>query len=258
MSFPNYSDKYKSVSLLDPKAMVAYRRRLGRLPKIDPPEGVLFCLQRGLPERMRWQFPLRHAGRLMGDLYLVKRTRGRVAVLTNFGIGAPLVTALAEELIAFGVKRLISMAWGGGLQPDLKPGDIVICDSAIRDEGVSHHYLPPAKYVRASPALVDRLGAALKSRGLRYQAGATWTTDAPYRETLEEVRQYQAEGIKTVEMEVAALLALGQVRMVETAGVVVVGDSLADLHWQAPDDVKPIERALEKVYEASIEALSQS
>jgi uridine phosphorylase len=258
VSFPNYPEKYNGHSVLEPQAMIAYRRRLGRLPEIERPEGVVICLQRGLPERMRWRIPIRHVGRMMGDLYLVKRTKGRVGVLTNFGIGAPLVVALAEELIAFGVKRLISMAWGGGLQPDLHPGDIVVCDRAIRDEGTSHHYLPPAKYVSASADLTARLVAALKARGRHCEAGATWTTDAPYRETREEVGQYQAEGVKAVEMETAALFALGQVRGVETAAAVAVGDSLADLHWQAPTQVDGIERALEEVYAAAIEALNQT
>jgi uridine phosphorylase len=258
MSFPNYPEKYNAAALVDPQDMIAYRRRLGRLPKIDPPTGVLLCLQKGLPERLRWRIPLRRAGRLMGDLYLVKRTRGRVAVLTNFGIGAPLVVSLAEELIAFGVTRLISMAWGGGLQPDLQPADIVICERAIRDEGTSHHYLPPAKYAQASPELVAGLVTALKARGRECQVGTTWTTDAPYRETRPEVQQYQAEGVKTVEMEIAALFALGQVRGVQTAAAVVVGDSLAGLSWQAPDELGVIERALESVYEASIEALAQA
>lgn len=257
MSFPNYPDKHQAASLLDPREMIAYRRRLGRLPKIDPPEAVLICLQKGLPERMRWRIPFRRAGRLMGDLYLIKSARGRVAVLTNFGIGAPLVVALAEELIAFGARRLISMAWGGGLQPDLKPGDIVVCDRAIRDEGTSHHYLPPSRFSNASPKLAAELTAALESRGCAAQVGGTWTTDAPYRETREEVQQYQAEGVKTVEMEIAALFALGQARGVETAAAVVVGDSLARLRWQAPGDVGAVERALEKVYAASIEVLSR-
>jgi uridine phosphorylase len=257
MTFPNYPEKHNAASLLEPGEMIAYRRRLGRLPKIDSPEAVLLCLHKGLPERMRWRIPIRHTGRLMGDLYTVKRARGRVAVLTNFGIGAPLVVSLAEELIAFGVKRLISLAWGGALQPGLRPGDIVVCERAIRDEGTSHHYLPPAKYSQADLGLTANLVAALKARGRDCQVGATWTTDAPYRETREEVQHYQAEGIKTVEMEIAALFALGQVRRVQTAAAVVVGDSLAGLHWQAPTEVSVIERALEAAYTASLDALAE-
>jgi uridine phosphorylase len=105
---------------------------------------------------------------------------------------------------------------------------------------------------------VAKLAQTLRARGYECQVGTSWTTDAPYRETREEVQHYQSEGADTVEMESAALLALGQVRNVQTAAVVVVGDSLAGLRWQAPSDVGPIERALEQVYAGSIEALDQA
>jgi len=259
MRFPNYQDKYQHDSALTAEDVLNYRAQLGRLPRIPPPDGVILCLQKGLPERrrIRWQHPYRHAGKLMGDLLLLKKMHGKVAVLTNFGIGAPLVAALAEELIAFGVKRLIAMSWAGGLQPDLQPGDIVVCDQAIRDEGTSHHYLPATKHIQASPALVQALATTLTNHGHDCTIGTTWTTDAPYRETREEIRRYQSEGVKTVEMESAALFAVGQARGVPTASVLVVGDSLANLRWQAPPDVNPVERALEAVYAAAIEVLNQ-
>ncbi len=255
MSFPNYPGKHEGDAVLEPSAMIDYRRRLGRLPKFNPPEAVLVCLHRGLPERLRRRIPLRRAARLMGDLYLLPRTGGRVGVLTNFGIGAPLVVGLAEELVALGARRLISIAWGGGLQADLQPGDTVVCERAIRDEGTSHHYLPPDKHVAASPRLTGRLFDALRAGGGDPRRGTTWTTDAPYRETQAEVRQYQAEGVLTVEMEIAALLALGQRRGVAAAAAVVVGDSLADLSWRAPERVDVIEKALERLYAAALDAL---
>jgi uridine phosphorylase len=87
--------------------------------------------------------------------------------------------------------------------------------------------------------------------------GATWTTDAPYRETLEEVRQYQSEGVQVVEMESAGLFAIGQVRGIQTASVVVIMDSLAGLRWEVPDDLNPIQKALETVYAASIRVLNE-
>ncbi|HXF84379.1 MAG TPA: nucleoside phosphorylase [Anaerolineales bacterium] len=258
MSFPNYPEKHQLDSLLSGNEMIEFRNRLGRLPKIEPPEALLLCLHRGLPERMRWRIPIRYVGRMMGDLYLVKKTNRRVAVLTNFGIGAPVVTALAEEFIAWGVRQIVSISWGGGISAELQAGDIVICGRALRDEGTSHHYLPSGKYVEASQRLVNRLSEALQARNVPFHIGTTWTTDAPYRETREEVKQYQSEGIKTVEMEIAALYALGQVRRVEAASIVVVGDSLAKLRWQAPADVRPIERSLEMVYRAAIDALNNA
>jgi uridine phosphorylase len=256
MSFPNYPDKHKLESLLTADELVAYRARLGRMPKVKP-EGVLFCLERGLPHRMRWRIPVERAGAMNADVYAVKKTKGRVAVLTSFGGGSPMVMELAEELAVMGAKKMILMTWGGTLQGDVKPGDIVVCNRAIRDEGASHHYLPPGKYVDANSTLVNELVNAIHARGGQCVVGTTWTTDAPYRETREEVIQYQAEGVKTVEMESAGLFTVGKVRAVQTASVVIGMDSLASLRWQTPDRLDDILNSLELVYAAAIDVLGK-
>ena len=256
MNFPIFSNKYDAESLLKAEDIVGYRRRLGSYPAVPDLQGVLLCLERGLPRRMRWKIPVQDVGNMNGDLYGVKKTRNRVAVMTNFGGGSPMVMELAEEFAVMGAKRLILMTWGGALQPELKAGDIVVCDLAIRDDGASHHYLPAEKYISASSELAGCLVETIRARGGQCSLGSTWTTDAPYRETLEEVRQYQAEGVKTVEMESSGLFTVGKVRGVATASVVVVMDSLATYRWQVPERLDGIHRALEIVYAAAIEVLA--
>ena len=255
MSFPDRPDKHGLPAIVEPRDMLAHRRAGGRIGAIKPPSGALICLQRGLPERLRWRVPIRRVGRLMGDLYAVRRTNGRVIVLSNFGLGAPIVAAQAEELIALGATSLVSVALSGGIQPDLAPGAVVLAESAIRDEGTSHHYLAPAREVAADPDLVGALCAALVARGAVPRQGRVWSTDAPYRETREEVAGLQAEGVLAVDMELAALLAVARVRGVAAAGVLVVGDSLAGGRWRPPERLDGMERSLELAYRAAIEVL---
>lgn len=255
MTYPLFPEKHRLPSLLTGQAMVAYRRRLGRLPDLAGLEAALLCLHRGLPERLRWKARYRKAGRLVGDVYLPRRWQGRVAVLADFGVGAPSIAGLAEELIALGARRLVSLAWGGTLQPHLQPGDIVLCQAALRDEGTSHHYLPPGRLVEADAGLVESLRRALDRHGASPHLGTTWTTAAPYRETAEEVRALQSEGVLTVEMEAAALFAVARAHGAAAAALVVVGDSLAEGAWQAPQDIRPVERGLEAAYLAALEAL---
>ena len=235
--------------------MIAHRRRGGRVASEQPLEGVVICLQRGLPERLRWRIRLRRLGRLMGDLYAVRASRGRVAVLTGFGLGAPIVAAQAEELIALGAQRLVSVALAGGIAPDLAPGALVVVAEAIRDEGTSHHYLPPTEIVTSDPTLIEALAAALAQAGRPARIGRTWSTDAPYRETREEVSHWAAAGVLAVDMELAALLAVARVRGVQAAGVLVVGDSLAGGTWRPPERLDGMERSLEAAYRAAIEVL---
>jgi uridine phosphorylase len=255
LSFPNLPEKHKFPSLLTANKLADYRARLGQLLKWKP-QGVLFCLERGLPHRMRWRIPVTRSGAMNSDVYAVKATKGRVVVFTSFGVGSPVVIALAEELAAMGANKMILLGSGGTLQTDLQSGTIVVCNRAIRDEGASHHYLPPAKYVDADGSLVNQLVDAIRRR-TTCVVGTTWTTDAPYRETREEVMQYQAEGVKTVEMESAGLFTIGQVRSVQTASVVIGMDSLASLRWQPPERLDRIMHSQEVAYAAAIDVLAR-
>ena len=254
MSFPNFPDKYRGLPVMRPEDTIAMRKRFGKFPKVDVPEGLILCLKNDLPTQLRWKIPVRKAGKVMGDFYLVKATRGRVGVLSNFGIGAPVVASLTEEMIAWGVKRFVILSWGGALQTYLDTADIVLTDRAIRDEGVSQHYLPTEKFAYANDILNEKVKKYLPER---FVSGATWTTDAPYRETREEIQQYQAEGVQVVEMEIASLFAVAQVRGVEAAAMVVVADMLANLEWEMPKDMKAINRSFEYTYRAAIMALNE-
>ena len=255
MSYPNLPDKHRFTAIVTPAEMLAHRRRGGGLDLASPPTGVVICLQRGLPERMRWRVRIRRLGRLMGDLYAVRSTNGRVAVLTGFGLGAPIVAAQAEELIALGATRLVSIALAGGIAPDLEPGAIVVPTAAFRDEGTSHHYLAPAREVEGDRVLATALEHALVRRGAEVRRGPAWSTDAPYRETREEVTAFGAQGVLAVDMELAALLAVAEARGVRAAGVLVIGDSLADGVWRPPERLDGMERSLERAYRAAIEVL---
>jgi len=254
---PNFPDKQQFDAILNPSDIINYRKRLGRLPEMGGISNILFSLDRSIPLKMRRRIPIKKAGGMIGDLYLVKKPRNKVGVRVNMGGGSPIVVELAEEFAALGFQRMALMTWGGSLQPDLKAGEIVVCSQAIRDEGTSYHYLPPEKFVSADPILVDQMVEAIHERGGTCTVGTTWTTDAPYRETAAEVLLYQSEGVKTVEMESAGLFTIGKVRNIQTVSVVVIMDSLAKLRWEVPDRLDGILKSLEIVYLAAIDVLSQ-
>jgi uridine phosphorylase len=257
MSFPIFPAKYSLKEMYGAKEIVGYRKQVGKMPALSSPDGILLCLERGLPWRLRWQIPVRRSGGMNGDLYELKKPKNKIGIMTGFGGGSPMTVELAEEFAAMGVKCMILMTWGGILQPDLEPGDIVVIDRAIRDEGTSYHYLPPAKYASADFSLADQLVAAIHARGGSCSRGTTWTTDAPFRETPEEIRQYQSEGVKTVEMESAGLFTIGQIRSIPTVSVVVGMDKLAELRWQVPERLSEILSSLELVYKSCLDVLRE-
>ena len=212
------------------KDFLAYRQQ-GKLPEFQIPEAVIFCYQSSLYKHVLERHDVSRIRLFGGEFYLLTDTDGRIGFSARFGIGAPVVTALLEEMVALGVSRFMSIGTAGALARDLQVGDVVVCDRAIRDEGVSHHYLAPAKYSNANPALTERLAQTLGELGLTPRRGTSWTIDTPYRETVAEARQYQAEGVLTVEMEAAALFAVAEYLKVPLAAAFTISDSLADLEW---------------------------
>jgi uridine phosphorylase len=187
----------------------------------------------------------------------VQVSGGTVAVKGGFGIGGPAAATTMEEIIAAGVRRVISIGVAGGLHPAQGIGDLVLCSGAVRDEGVSYHYLAPdERYVYPDEALTARLHEAIQLRADGVVVGRTWTTDAPYRETLEEVLQYRAEGVLTVEMEAASLAAVALHRGVAFATAFAIADSLAEQTWRPEGlDHRDALTALNILFDAAASAL---
>ena len=147
------------------------------------------------------------------------------------GVGAPLAAGLLEEVIALGCRKFTVCGGAGVLHKDLAVGQLIVVDAAVRDEGTSYHYLPPGREVPAQQAGVQALVDTLEQRGVPYRVGKTWTTDAPYRETVARIARRQQEGCLTVEMEAAALLAVAQYRGAVLGQVLYSGDDLSGETW---------------------------
>jgi uridine phosphorylase len=127
-------------------------------------------------------------------------------------VGAPFAVLVAEELFASGCQLLISITSAGQILPLGQPPYVILVDKALRDEGTSYHYLPPAPYSYLDPTLREMVSTHWDHSLVPLYVGASWTTDAPFRETEAMIAQRCAEGILAVEMEAAALYALAQAR----------------------------------------------
>jgi uridine phosphorylase len=137
---------------------------------------------------------------------------GRQAGIVGCAVGAPFAVLVAEELFACGCRLLLSLTSAGQIVAAGKPPYFVVIDRALRDEGTSLHYAPAGDYAAADPALVREAGRALAETNLRTYTGASWTTDAPFRETAAAIGAAREKGVLAVEMEAAALYTFAAVR----------------------------------------------
>jgi uridine phosphorylase len=132
---------------------------------------------------------------------------GRDVGIVGRAVGASFAVLVAEELFASGCRLLISLTSSGQIVPSGPPPYFIIIDRALRDEGTSYHYASPSEYAIACPRLLAGAVEAVKQDGPRTITGATWTTDAPFRETSEAIQAAADKEILAVEMEAAALYA---------------------------------------------------
>lgn len=127
--------------------------------------------------------------------------------IVGCAVGASFAVLVAEELAESGCQLVISITSAGRITPVADPPYFVVIDRALRDEGTSYHYLPPAEWADMPAHLLAQLSSGLELPGEQMLVGSSWTTDAPFRETELAIEQANSRGILAVEMEAAALYA---------------------------------------------------
>ncbi len=151
------------------------------------------------------------------------------------GLGAPAAVATMEEMIANGCHTFIAVGGAGALVPELALGHAMVVDQALRDEGTSHHYLPPSRFVEADREVSQAIVSACERSGLAVGRGNSWTTDAIFRETRSRIDRRVEEGCSMVEMEASAFFAVGKHRGVRVGQLLYAGDTLAADDWDGRD-----------------------
>jgi purine-nucleoside phosphorylase len=127
-------------------------------------------------------------------------------------VGAPFAVLVAEQLFASGCEFLISITSSGQIQQRDDPPYFVLIERALRDEGTSPHYRKPERYAMIDAELQAKIETESVSVSQPVYTGATWTTDALFRETEAAIERARSEDILAVEMEAAALYTFATVR----------------------------------------------
>jgi uridine phosphorylase len=233
MTFPNFPNKYNKKTVVQAKDFWKYKKELGIFPEIEPPKGVIICYSPTILNYIVEHYSFTQVDNVHANrFYLLNDTNNKIAVCGTIGVGAPVVGILLEELNAFGVKFFISIGTAGSLQKNLQLGSHIICTRAIRDEGTSHHYAISEKYSYPSRDLTEKLIELAKDMNINYHTGTSWTTDAPYRETLAEIIHYRGEGVLTVEMEAAAIFVIAKYLNIEAGAIFTISDYLTEENWE--------------------------
>ena len=160
--------------------------------------------------------------------YTGRAADGEPLTIQSTGMGGPSAAIVLHELIALGVTRAIRVGTCGALDPTLDLGDLVVAREAIATDGTSAA-LGADRLTHADKILVDALVAEaerqLRASGRTHREGRIASTDLFYESDSARNVAWREEGAIAVEMETAALYAVGATAGIQVACVLVVTDT---------------------------------
>ena len=153
---------------------------------------------------------------------------GEPLTIQSTGMGGPSAAIVLHELIALGVTRAIRVGTCGALDPTLRLGELVVAREALGADGTSMA-LGADRVTRADESLADAL--ATESERYRQTGERAWcegrivSTDLFYERDSQRNDSWSVEGAIAVEMEAAALYAVGAAAGIQVACILLVTDT---------------------------------
>ncbi|MCB8946018.1 MAG: nucleoside phosphorylase [Ardenticatenaceae bacterium] len=181
---------------------------------------------------------------------------GMAVTVCSHGIGAAGAAIAFEELIAAGAKRIVRVGTCGGIQPNIRSGDLVIATAAVQNTGYGRETVPEGYPAVADAEMVMALRRTAVSHNRAHYSGIVITRDNFYAgvNTI-NTPDYQVmsqANVLAVEMECAALFIVGSLRGAATAAILAVdGNVLAA--GENMDTYDPHQQIVAEAVEAEIQ-----
>ena len=240
-------DTSEAASAFDPEDWIALcERETGRARPTLPPDAVQTVSEPQFAAALARFGAATDDFTQAGHPFAVIEHKGRPVTVGLSAKGSYAAGGL-DEMIALGARRIVTLGGCGALVPGVAVGETVAATRALRDEGVSHHYVPPGRWVAADPALTEALVATHR--------GPVWTTTAHFRQSRPRLEAFRAEGCIAVNNESAGAFAVGRARGVRVAALLIVGDSLASGRFDASGDA-PGDAHLARQFDTALAALT--
>jgi uridine phosphorylase len=159
---------------------------------------------------------------------------GELVAVTSTGIGGPSAAIAVEELAKLGVDTFVRVGTSGSMQPTVAPGDVVVVQAAIRDEGTTRHYLPVEFPAVANLDVTNALVRGARASGAVVHVGVAQSKDSYYGQheparmpVADRLRQrwdaWRGGGALCSEMEAASLFVVASVLGLRAGAIMQAG-----------------------------------
>ena len=145
--------------------------------------------------------------------------------ILDYKVGSP-AAALAIDMLSFlSPKACLMLGLCGGLRRKYQVGDLLLPVAAIRGEGTSDFYFPPAVPALSNFMIQRTTSEVLDTKKIPYHVGIVHTTNIRFWEFSPNFRQQLIdEKVQGIEMECATLFAAGYRRNVPVGALLLVSD----------------------------------
>lgn len=255
--------------------MVDYSEKKGKLYHIQVGPGDVgkYVIMPGDPKRCKLIANYLDNPKLIADsreyVTYTGTLEGEMVSVTSSGIGGPSAAIAVEELVMCGADTFVRVGTSGGIDLDVKSGDLVIATGAIRMEGTTREYAPIEFPAVANLDVTNALVRGTKKLGVDFHVGVVQCKDSFYGQHSPDTKpvSYELEnkweawcrlGTKASEMESAALFIVASYLKVRAGSVflVVANQERAKRNMENPivhDTDMAIRAAIEGVRELIIE-----
>lgn len=182
---------------------------------------------------------------------------GKCISIVSHGVGCPGAAVCFEELIKAGAKEIIRVGTAGSYTKSLPPGSLIIADSAVREEGLTHQLVPSGMPAIGDLSLVLKVEKEARKEAVNYRRGTIVTLDAFYPGVIDFPHlAYKKAGALGAEMELASLYVIARMRGIAAAGIFALdGYAYSDMTDYDPH-VDQVTLAVEKEIQIALRTLA--
>jgi purine-nucleoside phosphorylase len=199
------------------------------------------------PEQRNWE---------RGMLGYTGSFKGKPVSVQATGMGCPSAAIVIEELAQLGVKRLLRIGTCGGLQPDMKLGDLIVALSAVPADSTAIHYVDGEPHApTADWDLVHAAVHAAKELGKPVRVGGIVSSDIFYNPDEGQYQRWSDRGVLAVEMEAAVLFTLGALRKMKAGCLLTVSDVVVEGEFVRISD-EEMKAAVDQMTELALETVT--
>jgi 5'-methylthioadenosine phosphorylase/purine-nucleoside phosphorylase len=231
--------------------------------RAEPGDYAEACLLPGDPLRAEYI-----AENFLDDPRQTNRERGMLGYTGTFGskpvsvqssgMGCPSAGIVIEELVQLGVKKIVRVGTCGGLQPDLKMGDLIVAMSAVPADATPTHLIGGEPHAPTSDwELLHGAVHHAKELGKPVRVGPIVSSDVFYNPDDGQYGRWSDRGILAVEMEAAMLFTVGALKKIQTGCLLTVSDVVVEGEFQRISD-EELKAAVDQMTELALATVTAS